>query len=140
LARRGGYRAPELRAATSLSRLLAQRGDPEEARRILGDIYSIIRVKMKGRRPLVAHCHLGLGKLYRPTGKREQAREHPTTATTTYREMGYVSGECDVVTVPSLLSAGARRAVSPKFVGFGLDRNAVVSTSLTSPGLVSRCA
>jgi hypothetical protein len=27
-------------------------------------------------RPLVAHCHLGLGKLYRRTGKREQAQEH----------------------------------------------------------------
>ena len=39
-------------------------------------------------RPLVAHCHLGLGKLYRRTGKREQAQEHLTTATTMYREMG----------------------------------------------------
>jgi len=37
-------------------------------------------------RPLVAHCHLGLGKLYRRTGKREQAQEHLTTATTMYRE------------------------------------------------------
>jgi hypothetical protein len=41
-----------------------------------------------GMRPLVAHCHLGLGKLYRRTGKREQAQEHLTTATTMYREMG----------------------------------------------------
>ena len=32
------------------------------------------------------HCHLGLGKLYRRTGKREQARERLTIATT-YREM-----------------------------------------------------
>ena len=39
-------------------------------------------------RPLVAHCHLGLGKLYARMGKREQAREHFTTATTMYREMG----------------------------------------------------
>ena len=31
--------------------------------------------------PLVAHCHLGLGKLYRRTGKREQAQEHLTIAT-----------------------------------------------------------
>jgi hypothetical protein len=38
-------------------------------------------------RPLVAHCHLGLGKLYRRTGKPEQAHEHLTTATTMYREM-----------------------------------------------------
>jgi len=40
-----------------------------------------------GMRPLVAHCHLGLGKLYRRTGKPEQAHEHLTTATTMYREM-----------------------------------------------------
>jgi hypothetical protein len=38
-------------------------------------------------RPLVAHCHLGLGKLYRRTGRREEALEHLTTATTMYREM-----------------------------------------------------
>ena len=40
-----------------------------------------------GMRPLVAHCHLGLGKLHLRTGKREQAGEHLTTATTMYREM-----------------------------------------------------
>jgi len=38
-------------------------------------------------RPFVAHCHLGLGKLYAHTDKREQAREHLATATTMYREM-----------------------------------------------------
>ena len=40
-----------------------------------------------GMRPLVAHCHLGLGKLHRRSGEREQADEHLTTATTMYREM-----------------------------------------------------
>jgi len=40
-----------------------------------------------GIRPLVAHCHLGLGKLYRRTGKRQEAQEHLTTAVTMYREM-----------------------------------------------------
>ena len=40
-----------------------------------------------GMRPLVAHCHLGLGKLYRRTGKREQAHEQLATTTTMYREM-----------------------------------------------------
>ena len=38
-------------------------------------------------RPLVAHCHLGLAKLYRRTGKRQDAQEHLTTATAMYREM-----------------------------------------------------
>jgi class 3 adenylate cyclase/tetratricopeptide (TPR) repeat protein len=41
----------------------------------------------RGMRPLVAHCHLGLGKLFHRLGKREQAREHLTTATTMYRGM-----------------------------------------------------
>jgi hypothetical protein len=38
-------------------------------------------------RPPVAHCHLGLGKLYRRTGQRQEAQEHLTTATTMYCEM-----------------------------------------------------
>jgi hypothetical protein len=29
-----------------------------------------------GMRPLVAHCHFGLGKLSRRTGQRERAQEH----------------------------------------------------------------
>ena len=38
-------------------------------------------------RPCAAHCHLGLARLSRRTGKREQAQEHLTTATTMFREM-----------------------------------------------------
>jgi tetratricopeptide (TPR) repeat protein len=40
-----------------------------------------------GMRPLVAYCHLGLGKLSRRTGQRQEAQEHLTIATTMYREM-----------------------------------------------------
>jgi tetratricopeptide (TPR) repeat protein len=40
-----------------------------------------------GLRPLMAHCHLGLGALYRRTGKPQQAREHLTTAATMFGEM-----------------------------------------------------
>ena len=42
----------------------------------------------RGMRPLVARCHLGLGKLSRHTGKWREAQEHLTTAATTCREMG----------------------------------------------------
>jgi tetratricopeptide (TPR) repeat protein len=42
----------------------------------------------RGMRPLVAHCHLSLGKLYRRTSTREQAQEHVATATAMYRDMG----------------------------------------------------
>jgi class 3 adenylate cyclase/DNA-binding SARP family transcriptional activator len=38
--------------------------------------------------PLVAHCHLGLGKLCLRTGAREQAQQHIATATTMYRDLG----------------------------------------------------
>jgi tetratricopeptide (TPR) repeat protein len=41
----------------------------------------------RGMRPLIAHCHLGLGKLFRRTGQSEQANEHLAIATTLYREM-----------------------------------------------------
>ena len=41
-----------------------------------------------GMRPLVAHCHLGLGKLYRRTGDGGKAQEHLTIAATMYHEMG----------------------------------------------------
>jgi hypothetical protein len=40
-----------------------------------------------GMRPLVAHCHLHLGRLSLKTGQGEQARQHLTTAATLYREM-----------------------------------------------------
>src|SRR4051812_24518895 len=40
-----------------------------------------------GMRPLVAHCHLGLGTLYRKIGRHEQARSELATALELYREM-----------------------------------------------------
>jgi class 3 adenylate cyclase/tetratricopeptide (TPR) repeat protein len=48
---------------------------------------ALARADELGMRPLVAHCHLGLGKLYRRTGDRRKAHEHLTTATNMYREM-----------------------------------------------------
>jgi len=40
-----------------------------------------------GMRPLVAHCHRGLGTLYAMTGQREQARAELSTAIAMYRGM-----------------------------------------------------
>jgi class 3 adenylate cyclase/tetratricopeptide (TPR) repeat protein len=66
--------------ATHPDRFDAERGETHyrEALALAGKL---------GMRPLVAHCHLGLGKLYRRTGKRDQAQEHLATATAMYREM-----------------------------------------------------
>jgi tetratricopeptide (TPR) repeat protein len=43
--------------------------------------------KPRGIRPVVAHCHLGLGTLHCRTGRAGPAREHLATATMMYREM-----------------------------------------------------
>jgi len=48
---------------------------------------SLALAEPRGMRPLVAHCHFGLGALYRRIGKRGQAREHFTVARRMYREM-----------------------------------------------------
>ena len=39
-------------------------------------------------RPLQAHCHLGLGKLFRRTGRLDEARVELATAVALLREMG----------------------------------------------------
>src|SRR4029450_416958 len=82
-----------------------ERGHEAWAVRLLGDIEAhpdrfdaesgealyreaLALAEPRGMRPLVAYCHLGLGKLYRRTGKREQAQEHLASATAMYREMG----------------------------------------------------
>jgi tetratricopeptide (TPR) repeat protein len=41
-----------------------------------------------GMRPLMAHCHLGLGLLYSRIERREQARAELSTALTLLRSMG----------------------------------------------------
>ena len=40
-----------------------------------------------GMRPLVAHCHLGLDRLYRRIGDCAKGHESLTTAITMYREL-----------------------------------------------------
>jgi hypothetical protein len=57
----------------------------------------------RGMRPLVAHCHLGLGRLHSRTGKHELAREHVAAAATMYREMdmGVYLGQAEAAVAPT---------------------------------------
>ncbi len=89
LARQRVERGVEARVLWLLGAIEAQ-GALEGTRAAAEDHYTAAMglAEELGMRPLVAQCHLGLGKLYRRTDKREQAREHLTTATTMYREMG----------------------------------------------------
>jgi len=67
---------------------LAARRDPLDVEAAEGHYREALALATRlEMRPLVAHCHLGLGKLSRRTGRREQAQEQFTTATTMYREM-----------------------------------------------------
>jgi tetratricopeptide (TPR) repeat protein len=68
------------RIETERDRFDAEKGE-EHYRRALALLEEL------GMRLLIAHCHLGLAKLFRRTGQREQAHEHLTIATTMYREM-----------------------------------------------------
>ena len=81
-----------LRARASEAHALCLAGDVASAGGA-GDAEAYYREALalaepRGMRPLVAHCHLGLGKLYRRPDKREEAREHLATARAMYREMG----------------------------------------------------
>jgi tetratricopeptide (TPR) repeat protein len=68
---------------------IASRRDPPQTQEAVDRYGDALELGQEiGMRPLVAHCHLGLGKLYRRTDEREQAREHLATATSMYSEMG----------------------------------------------------
>jgi tetratricopeptide (TPR) repeat protein len=91
--------------ALDLARAHKERGSQAWALRLLGEIVSrrdpldtetaeghysqaLALATELEMRPLVAHCHVGLGKLDRRTGDPAKAQEHLTTAATMYREMG----------------------------------------------------
>src|SRR5262249_48942875 len=90
--------------ALALAREHQERGNEAYALRLLGDIaarreplehdlaeahyhQSLTLAEELGMRPLMAHCHLGLGTLYTRAGQREQARAALSTAIALYRAM-----------------------------------------------------
>jgi tetratricopeptide (TPR) repeat protein len=90
--------------ALALAHQLQQRGNEAYALRLLGDIaaqrdlpevetaedhyrQAVALAKELGMRPLVAHCHLGLGKLYAEIGGRAEARVDLSAAIDLYHAM-----------------------------------------------------
>ena len=90
--------------ALELTRAHKARGNEAYALRLLGEIavhrhpsehagaeahyrQALALAEELGMRPLVAHCHCGLGTLYAQTGQREQARTELSTAMEMYRTM-----------------------------------------------------
>jgi tetratricopeptide (TPR) repeat protein len=90
------------REALALTRRVGARGNEAHALCLNGNIATVAGAEHaegyyrqalalaepRGMRPLVAHCHLGLGKMHHRVGNPGQAQEHLTTATAMYREMG----------------------------------------------------
>ena len=82
--KRRGNEAWDLRALGEI----ASHRDPVDAEKAEASYRQAVALAEElGMRPLAAHCHLGLGRLYGRTGKRQEAQPHLTTAATMYREM-----------------------------------------------------
>jgi len=92
------------RRALDIARGQKERGNEAWVLRLFGDIaahddppdprlaeehytQALARATDLGMRPLAAHCHLGLGKLFRRTGDAARAQEHLTTSASMYSEM-----------------------------------------------------
>ncbi len=104
LAGRVGDATESARHALQLSRHHRERGREAYALHLLGEIASsgdssevekadnsyreaAVLSEELVMRPLLAHCHLGLGRLYRRASRRAAAEEHLAAASTTYRAL-----------------------------------------------------
>jgi tetratricopeptide (TPR) repeat protein len=88
LTRERGERGHEAWALRLLGEIVSQAGQPDMATAEAQYGAAMALATNLGMRPLVAHCHRGLGTLSRRTGDQTKAHEHLTTAKTMYREMG----------------------------------------------------
>jgi tetratricopeptide (TPR) repeat protein len=104
LAGRGEEARQHARQALDLARQQKERGNEALALHQLGTVHAyadppdatqaetyyqqaLALAEELGMRPLMAHCHLGLGRLYGQTDRAEQARAALTTAIDLYRTM-----------------------------------------------------
>jgi len=87
LACRHGERANEAWAVHLLGRVAAARPSAPVDAAFAHTSRAMTLAEELGMRPLVAHCHLDLGDLYRRAGKGQEASAHLATAIAMYREM-----------------------------------------------------
>jgi tetratricopeptide (TPR) repeat protein len=86
-----------------LGEIAARRDPPEASLAIAYYQEALVLANELGMRPLMAHCHRGLGTLYAVTNQQEQAHTELSTATTLYRSMDMVFW------LPQAEDAGASR-------------------------------
>ena len=87
LAAARGFRGSQAWAAHLLGEIATCRDPPEVAPAEEHYRRALTVAEELGMRPLVAHCHRGLGLLYQRVGERRKAEEQVTTALAMYRDM-----------------------------------------------------
>jgi tetratricopeptide (TPR) repeat protein len=87
LARQHRERASEAHALHQLGVVCAHINPPDAAQAEAHYQQALALAEELGMRPLLAHCHLGLGTLYVTTGQREQARAELNAAIELYHAM-----------------------------------------------------
>jgi len=80
-------RAHQVWALRALGDIASHRDPADTEKAEISYRQAMVLADELGMRPMVAHCHLGFGKLYGRVSKRQEAREHLTTAATMYRAM-----------------------------------------------------
>jgi tetratricopeptide (TPR) repeat protein len=88
VARERGERGHEAWAFHLLGDIASHHDRPDRATAEARYAAALALASELGMRALLAHCHLGLGKLYRGTGDQAKAQEHLASAKAMYREMG----------------------------------------------------
>jgi tetratricopeptide (TPR) repeat protein len=83
-----GYRPIEARALELLGAIHAHRDPPNKLRSEEHYRRSLALAGELGMDPLVAHCHLGLRRLYQRCGAQRTAEEHRDKADRMYRDLG----------------------------------------------------
>jgi tetratricopeptide (TPR) repeat protein len=87
VARQHNERANEAYALHQLGAILAHADSPDVVQAEAHYRQALALANELGMRPLVAHCHHGLGRLYGQTGRGEEARVALATAIDLYRAM-----------------------------------------------------
>ena len=105
LAHQHQERANQAYALRLLGEIAARREPPERDEAEAHYRQALARAEELGMRPLQAHCHLSLGKLYATIGRRTEARAELDTAITLYHAMEMTGS------VPNLLKLLSESAI-----------------------------
>lgn len=87
IAEKSGFRGSQARIARLLGEIAARRDPPQVAQAEEHYRRALALADELGMRPLIARCHLDLGRLHRRAGAEQKAKEHLSTATALYRDL-----------------------------------------------------